>query len=350
MMKTGDQNEGSIGFAAEARRSAVAWKLRTPTLRDSERVDAAYRGRGPSYPFCIPVAAANRNLLPDARAIALERFAAGKIQWHDELHGGPSNHLLSSQVQCVNCLAPFVDRPAELATILGEALPIREVVPFGARTDTLFDRDDHVVFEWIGTRDYLGERANGGGSRGAKTTSADAAIRYVNHDGEAEVALIEWKYTERYLGSELAGDARYMNARKERYRALWSAADGPLKRDLIPYDDLFVDPFYQLMRLQLLASEMEKDRAVRAKAVRLLVVAPSRNLELAESFNRWSQRTLGSSDLFAPADTIWESWRAMQRRPDRFAVLDSAVLIGAGAPTSPEFKDRYGHLALNRGA
>jgi hypothetical protein len=36
------------------------------------------------------------------------------------------------------------------------------------------------------------------------------------------------------------------------------------------------------------------------------------------------------------------------RRPDRFAYLDSAVFVSEAAPTSAEFKDRYGHLAPTR--
>ncbi len=318
----------------------MEWKRRTPVLDEADRVDAPYRGRGAAYPFCLPVAAASKNLLPEAREIALERFAAGGIKWHHELAGGPSNHLLSSQVQCVNCLAPFVGRPAALAEVFAQMLPIGEVVPFGAATANGFDRSDCVVFEWIGLRDYLGERTTGRGSRGSHTTSADAALRYVNYDGDVEVALIEWKYTERYLGQELDGDDAYMVTRKDRYRALWQDPDGPLRTDLIPYDDLFVEPFYQLMRLQMLASEMEKDPEVGASVVRVIIVAPMRNLELAQSFNRESQHELGAD--------VWRAWAVMQQRSNRYNVLDSATLVGPEAPTSAEFKDRYGHLAQER--
>src|SRR5258705_21632 len=85
-----------------------------------------------SFSFCGPIGVAIKNLLPDARGIALERFRAGDVRWHHQIDAGPSNHLLSSQVQCVNCLAPFVDRPGALRDVFSTVLPIKDVVPFAS--------------------------------------------------------------------------------------------------------------------------------------------------------------------------------------------------------------------------
>ena len=38
-------------------------------------------------------------------------------------------------------------------------------------------------------------------------------------------------------------------------------------------------------------------------------------------------------------------WQRMQRRPDRFVIFDTAALVAPDAPTSVEFKARYGHMA-----
>ena len=53
--------------------------------------------------------------------------------------------------------------------------------------------------------------------------------------------------------------------------------DGPLHTDVIPYADLFVEPFYQLMRQQLLAHAMERSGELDADTVRVLHVAPATN-------------------------------------------------------------------------
>src|ERR687895_2738705 len=65
--------------------------------------------------------------------------------------------MLSSQIQCLNTLAPMVDRPDLLSAWLGQHLPVAEGLPFGAITDSPYDESDQVVFEWYGTIDHLGQ-------------------------------------------------------------------------------------------------------------------------------------------------------------------------------------------------
>ncbi len=97
-------------FAAAERRRAVGWKARTPTLPEEARAPAPYvRDSTPRglYSFCLPPAYATWNLLPEARSAALAYFADESIAWHQPTEVGPTNHLLSSQVQCVNALMPM---------------------------------------------------------------------------------------------------------------------------------------------------------------------------------------------------------------------------------------------------
>jgi hypothetical protein len=334
-------------FRSVARLAAAAWKAATDALSAPAKAPAPYRGQGAALPYCLPVAFAGENLLAEAREVGLSRFAAAGIPWHHGVGGGPSNHLLSSQVQCANALASRIQRPTELRQIFSAVLPMAEALPFGSEVTTEFDRTDYAVFEWTGLDDYLGEHPGRPGTRGANNTSADAAIRYRTPEGDTELALIEWKYTEEYIGHRLGGGLETNLVRQGRYRWIWDDPDGPLRTDLIPYEDLLVEPFYQLMRLQMLAWRMEGARELGAERVRVVIVAPSANHELFQSFNRPSQRDLGGgfgSHSLAPADTVYNAWRAMQRRPDRFALLDSALLVAAEAPTSAEFKSRYGHI------
>ncbi len=252
----------TLTFRQEARAAAIAWKDASGALPEPARAPAAYSRRpGSSYPFCIPEGYASFNLLDDARE-AIQLFERDAIAWHDDVNGGPSNHLLDSQVQCVNALAPFLHDSAALARLFGRVLDVDEVLPWVAGSED----DELVAFEWIGASNYLGERARGGGRRGANTTSADAAIRYRTSRGVTEVALIEWKYTEQYHGHELSGGEKSMAVRHGRYRSLYDALDAPVRHDVLPYEDLFVEPFYQLFRLTLLADQMERGEGAGRRA------------------------------------------------------------------------------------
>jgi hypothetical protein len=264
--------------------------------------------------------------LPDAREIALDRFKRDHIRWHAQTPPGPSNHLLDSQVQCVNALAPLVTKPDSIRQAFGAALEIEEVLPFEPRSL------DPLVFEWIGLADYLGEGAGKKRTRGARTTSVDAAFRYRTPGGNIEIALCEWKHTERYDGHALDGGKPALDTRMRRYRRWWDDPEGPVRTDVIPYDDLFVEPFYQLFRQQLLAYEMERTHELDADRVRVVYLAPGANAELWNSLSRPSHHAAGV-DLKA-------AWNAMLRHPDRFVVIDTTTMLSA--MVSGDFEHRYG--------
>src|SRR4051794_16914457 len=175
-------------FVERARRHASAWKAHTPTLPEGARGPAAYLRAGKPqgmYPFCLPAPYATYNLLPDARDSALREFATVQIAWHAQTPAGPTNHLLSSQVQCVNALEPLAADPDRLRVAFAGVLDITTPLPV--------ERNRLVAFEYIGARDYLGETPSGPRHRGSMCTSADAAIRYRTSSGDVELALIEWK-------------------------------------------------------------------------------------------------------------------------------------------------------------
>ena len=192
----------------------------------------------------------------------------------------------------------------------------------------------------MGLNNHLGEWSEPTPTRGAYMTSVDAALRYRAHDGRTEIALIEWKYTERYPSGLLSGGEARMKVRHNRYGGAIRDPQGPIRSDAIPFEALFFEPMYQQMRQQLLAWRMEQAKELGADVVRVLLVAPRGNEAFWSSLPGEPWHALAASSPLGVA----EAFRSVLRRPDRFAWLDSATLVGEGSPLSKEFKTRYSHL------
>ena len=322
------QNENCLSpltFGEATKRAAISWKTTTSTLPDAARVDAPYMRDGQpqgSYPACLPSEFAEFNLLPDVRDVAIALFAAEQIQWHAAINAGPTNHLLSSQVQCVNALGPGLNDPVFVAKAFDGVLPIADVVEV--------EPQRWLTFEYIGDTDYLHERTGLPRTRGSMTTSADAAIAYRSTTGAKELALIEWKFTEDYTNHKLA--APRGAPRQDRYRRLWEAADNPLRRDVIPYDDMFVEPFYQLMRQQLLAHAIGTSSTNDYDVVRVVHICPSENAGVHGALTRDSHRGAGTDVL--------EIWSKICGDSDRFISIDSERFLVDGL-RSDEYRTRY---------
>src|SRR4051812_35722226 len=100
-------------YSQTQRTKTVRRKQETDTLPPEPKLPAAYvtkngSGAGPEHDFCLPSTYAAWSLLPEVRRSALGLLGEMGIPWHAEVDGGPSNHLLSSQVQCVNALGQMV--------------------------------------------------------------------------------------------------------------------------------------------------------------------------------------------------------------------------------------------------
>lgn len=340
------QSGARRSFVTAARRAAVAWKNTTRLLPEAARSAAPYGSRPGALPFVLPAEHRWLNLLPAAREVARSRFEAAGIHWHGD-EDAPSAHLLSSQIQCLNALAPLVDRPDLLARWLGQILPVESVLPFGAPTSSAWDATDHVVFEWQGLADHLGEWRGGVPSRGTRATSIDAAVRYRAPGGKVEMALIEWKYVESYPnGGLLTGSAYYQRQRVERYRPLAEDPQGPLcLGGDVGYEDLLAEPTYQLMRQQLLAWRMEVEAELEVSRVVVVHCAPSANAALL-------QDSLGGDRferLGRARGGLIPAWQALLRRTDRFVSFDTAKLVAPDSVCDDDFKDRYAHLASPAG-
>lgn len=212
-------------------------------------------------------------LAPSIREKAQQYFSAYSIAWH--VH---ANHALSSQVCCVNFLMPLADQQDRLSALVGRALGIRP--PKMIEVENGPDGQPWFVgFEWNGLCDYLNESTNGKPhARGANSTCADAIVRFKGDNGP-ETLLIEWKYTEKYSGSKL--DEHGNLTRTKRYKDLIGAPNGPIRDDRsVVLQDFFYEPFYQLLRQQMLAYRMEAAQEAGSTRVRVLHISPAGNSAL----------------------------------------------------------------------
>ena len=212
------------------------------------------------------------NLAPDIREQAIGYFAEKRIAWHRH-----ANHGLSSQVCCLNYLMPLAHNPKQLAQFMARALGIEAPEMLPMERDAA-GRDWFVAFEWIGHEDYLREAGqNGTRTRGANATSTDAAIRF-RHAGIVEIALIEWKFTESY-GAPISPKGN--PTRISRYADIAFTPEGPIRADVgLKLEDFFWEPFYQMIRQQMLAKQMEKAHEQDAERVRVIHISPSMNRDL----------------------------------------------------------------------
>jgi hypothetical protein len=314
-------------YTAEQRTQAAAWKARTGCLPMSARDAAPYLTKsgsteGPAHDFCLPVASANLNLLPEVRAQALSLFGELGIPWHAGVGAGPSNHLLSSQVQCVNALGQMVTDPERIMRAFGSLLGIERVLEIEARR--------FLTFEYNGPKDYFDEVPNGSRIRGARCTSVDAAFLHRAADGVTELVLVEWKYTESYRRRRPTPSKDAVH--RARYGRAVADPDGPIRGDVMPFDLMLDEPFYQLMRQQLLAHALEKDGAHGAGRVRVVHVSPAGNKAYQQSLHRSEHKALG--------DNVGQVWHKLLRKPNRFVSLDSAAFLDSDV-SSREYVLRY---------
>lgn len=269
---------------------------------DHEAGFGGYRGSA----YRVDPANFERNLAPSIRTAVPAYFKQRRIQWHTH-----SNHGLSSQVCCVNFLAPLAHRPEMLArlvkTALGGAEP--KMLPVENGPD---EQPWYVGFEWIGG-DYLNEAGKSNTrARGANATSADAVLM-CERDGRRETLLIEWKYTESY-GTPISPSGNA--TRLKRYENLAFDPAGPIRADLgLKVEDFFWEPFYQLLRQQMLAFQMEKAREDGAEIVRVLHISPAGNAAL---------KVVTAPALRAYGSDLASVWATLLKAPDRFISLDIA--------------------------
>jgi hypothetical protein len=314
---------------------------RLQQLQQSKYFNARHPDR-PRYKdseYRLSPEAKDLNLAPAIRDTASRYFAANDITWH--IH---ANHALSSQICCLNFLMPLAEQPERLAQMVRRATRATDVemLPIEDGPD---GRPWYVGFEWNGGgRDFLNEARSGGNlKRGSNSTSADAIVKY-KHKSKTEILLVEWKYTEQYSAPI---SARGNPTRMQRYRDLAFAPKGPIRADLgLTLANFFWEPFYQLLRQQMLALQMQRASFDGVQRVRVLHISPAGNRALHRVTSP-ALRRFGDDafDVFralltVPADFISTSAEALFR-----PLLDSVL---SDDPWAGYLLPRYQFLSHTR--
>ena len=331
-------NPAEMTFKSDEIRHQLSWRNTTTTLSAEARVPGLYTGRSRGDargrdPMFLHETRSEENLLPAVRDEALAVFRDAGIRWHDGPGDGrPSNFLMDSMVSCVNCLLPFAHDRKVLARLM------RSLVPNAVEAKPI-EEDRVLAFEWLGIGNPLGETSPKR-TRGSYGTSADAYCEIARSDGGRTGLLIEWKYTERYPdGRRKPGGAHYA--------PLLEADDGPIDLSTCGgVEALFVEPLYQLARLQLLAQAMERAPNSGCDRVLVVVIVPEGNLDYRTRVPSSPLR-----DRF-PGVPLAELWPRLLRRPDRFALTSFDSLLAsfpsgefpAIEPALREVRNRYGAI------
>ena len=250
-----------------------------------------------------------QGLLEPLRDSAPMLFKELGIQWHSFI-----GHGRSSQACCVNFLMPFANQPELLSRWIGHVLAISppQMLPLEREAADPFR---YVAFEYTGPGDfdYLGEAEGAVPQRGAHATAADAAVAFVGADGQRELLLIEWKYSEEYRNHRLSPDAK--GKRVTRYSDKAFAPGGPIRNDLgLQLADFFKEPFYQLLRQQMLAWQIEHgSQQSGIERARVLHLSPANN-EALHHVTSTSFAVLGGKQF----DDAFDAFRATLMKPDTF--------------------------------
>ena len=264
------------------------------------------------------------NLFPALRGQdgAREFFANRDIQWwrhgaSGDRTGSPTRNMASSQIACINFLLPLVEIDGALTAVL-RAIDddVQGVVPIKHR-----GKVSPVELEWIGVDEPLEKGAPP--TRGANTTSVDAFVVAETGTG-LRAYLLEWKYTEIYkYGPNLArGNTE---TRRRRYAHLYNDVSSCFKSDQVPMESFLYEPFYQLMRLRLLADRMVREGELGVTEAKVVVVVPEGNTTYRE---RITSPPL--AERFSEHNKVSDVFRATLKRPDEaYAVVCPSVLVSA---------------------
>jgi hypothetical protein len=136
-------------------------------------------------------------------------------------------------------------------------------------------------------------------------------------DNRIQIVLGEWKYTE-YYGHEDKGTNQI---RLDNYAEAFRRSPGVfISKGQELYRSLFFEPFYQLMRLQLLAQEMEANHEMGADLVTVVHVHPAANKEFTE---RVTSRYLSTR---FPGQDVMSIWKQLVD-PTRFTAVSVEHLL-----------------------
>ena len=232
---------------------------------------------GLKHDYLLALGREEENLFPTLRGEdgALRYFAERNIKWWQARVSGddsdgkrPTRNMASSQIACVNFLLPLIDIPGALTAVL-KAIDddVTGVVDIEHEGTT-----SPVELEWIGLDHAL--EGPGVKSRGANSTSVDAFMVAETPGRRRRAHLMEWKYVEEYRTVD-KGRGPQGETRRRRYAHLYE--ESPSFNRKVPFDAWLFEPFYQILRLRLLADRMVQDRELGVTEAKVVVVVPEGN-------------------------------------------------------------------------
>ena len=303
---------GNFGVLERKRQAAFRTGLSTPT-------DAV----GLRHDYLLALGCEEENLFPTLRGEngAVRYFADRSIKWWQagasgDLSDGkrPTRNMASSQIACVNFLLPLAEIPGALTAVLqaidGDVTGVVDVEHHGTTSS--------VELEWIGLDHALEGPAVK--SRGANSTSVDAFM-VAETPGGRRAYLMEWKYVEEYR-TEDKGEGRSGETRRRRYAHLYE--ESPSFNGKVPFDAWLFEPFYQLLRLRLLADHMVRNRELEVSEAKVVVVVPEGNRAYRERVT--SPRFSREFPYLALSEIVRETLTL----PDRaYATVSQSALAGA---------------------
>lgn len=184
---------------------------------------------------------------------------SGNVKLHDEI-----KNVRSSAAVCLNVMGYLNQHNQDIIPFFSQlGLNLNKVIDFPS--GMIFDGESYddqgpIVFEWIGPKKSpINEK---GGSRGQNKTSIDAYF-LAEINGKITQIFIEWKFTEQYNSES---DTHKFGGKKgiERLRR-YSGVLVQLRKKEFPFrfneedkiglTDFSYEPFYQLLRMTLLAKK-----------------------------------------------------------------------------------------------
>jgi len=250
----------------------------------------------------------DENLHESIRHEAKYYFKENEIAWWkygNNSDRNPTNHLVSSQIQCLNHLfALRKDKESMLKLAQLFDPEIDDVLP------TIGDKDSgYIAFEFIYENAKLLNEDDYGSKRGEYCTSIDAFI-IAKHKGEKVLLPIEWKYTESYFEcTNKALEPGKGKTRQIRYNQLIKKSAQLKSVDDLAPSCYYYEPFYELMRQSLLAEQMVNS-GVASDFLHILVV-PSENKDLLDKSYTFTK------------DNLQTTWRNCLSDQSKFKIIDS---------------------------
>jgi len=316
-------------------------------LQDSEEDDYVLMVEGnPFYHFFKKTWL---NLWENIQEDALKYFAQKGITWHtnnmeNNQETVPEGDMLSSQISCVNHLF-LLRKKEEYATAILKNIDKRIVSAEIVRDG--YGDDGYIEFEFWGTKENhnpLNEKEEGyirgkywKRQRGSFSTSVDAVMVGKKIDGNNLLILLEWKFTEDYTKNY--GDRNIFKPKKtsnsKSYDKLLGGRNSPIDTSHLKFfEDLYYEPFYQLMRQTLLGWKMIETNELGCNEYVHLHIIPKENLKIQE---------ITSSNLKLGNKNMSDVWKNLLKEPFKYKLLSPEELL-LPLRNNQNFKDFFDYL------